>query len=697
MLTTGRVDGNGNQIPPDVIDWSEFDKNPVLLYNPKTEGHYGVVVGRVVDRERTGDGFSARLEFGEGFAEADVAWDKYEQGLLPYVSVGGWAAGEWDKENGVFVAEQYLIKEVSLVKIPANLDARKIETKEVAASDQWFMEGREAAGQEVRFLTMSAELVPQSEEPATQTEVNAADEEPATQTEVNAAAGEPATQTEVNAAAEEPATQTEVNAAAEEPATQTEVNAAAEEPATQTEVNAAAEEPATQTEVNAAAGDPAMPEGMTWHEQSSINKPNTNLMSKTFKQLSCDAEFQQRLLKLNAGLRTNAGRADNLPENVDTIKMLASAMLQDEKMVIIASATNFTHGVTKERKNGLQFLVECAAGGAAAATLAAADLGVIKWLSLFYDKLLPNNSFMRSLRFVPMSDREGSIYIESAIDPKTYIGSTTPVNAPNYMYDDIKRTIARQVFSIQPVTFQHADMAILAYDKQSWGWRIAMDSLMSDVATYILQVAANTPGVAKVGTSGTTFATAGQFPVEAPNSALNVKSVAPSDLLVTQGEFLKQNYRLNDRMVEFVLPSVLFSKLAAEPQFLSNLTRDLEGTIRNELRFMGNRITPRNPVARVNTASGDAELDPSMYADGTVNPQTGAITATVPAVTTAQHVGAGLAFIENEIIAGIGTIDVIVMPDPANYGVTMSGWMSAGATVARQDGKGVALIVPTVE
>ena len=59
--------------------------------------------------------------------------------------------------------------------------------------------------------------------------------------------------------------------------------------------------------------------------------------------------------------------------------------------------------------------------------------------------------------------------------------------------------------------------------------------------------------------------------------------------------------------------------------------------------------------------------------------------------------GAGLAFVENEIIAGIGTIDVIVAPDPVNYGITISGWMSAGATVAREDGKGVALIVPATE
>lgn len=647
MLTTGIVDANRNQIPPDAIDWSEFDKNPVLLYNPETEGHRGVVVGQVIDRERTGDGFSGRLTFVENVKEADVAWEKYNQGALPFVSVGGYAAGHYDEENDVFVAEQYLIKEISLVKIPANLEAKKIVVKDVAASDAWFVENREDT--EVRYIEMSAEVKIE--------EVNASTE------------GEPAS---------EPASEPE-------PA-QTAVNASAEGDPAQTAVNASNEN-----------GVREMPKGMSWHEHSNTNTSNTSkLMEKTFKELNCDADFQKRMSALNAALRTNAQCADNTPENVETVKILASAMLQDEKMVILASASNFTNTMTNTRVNGLKFLVECAAGGAAAATLAAADLGIIKWLSLFYERLLPNNTFMRSLRFVPMSDREGAIYVESAINPATYVGATTPVNAPKYMYDDIKRTIARQVFSIQPVTFQNADMAVLAYDKQSWGWRTAMDALMSDVSTYILQVVANTPNVEKVGTSGDAFSTVGQFPIEAPNSNLSVKSVTAKDLLNVEGSFLKQNFRLNDRMVETVLPAPLFSKLAATDEFLTNLTRDLEGTIRNELRFMGNRITPRNGVARVNTATGDAELDPAMYADGSVDPNTGAITTIQPAVTTAQHVGAGIAFVEGEIIAGIGTIDVIIAPDPQNYGVTMSGWMSTGATIARQDGKGVALIVPTI-
>lgn len=419
-------------------------------------------------------------------------------------------------------------------------------------------------------------------------------------------------------------------------------------------------------------------------------------MNKTYKELICDREFQNRLEAVNAAFRSGSTVMDNTPENVETMQILASSMLADERMVVLASACNFTNGVTHERKNGLRMLVECAAGGAASATLTAADLGVIKWMSLFLEKLLPNNTFMRSIRFVPMSDREGAIYVESDINPATYTGAVTPVNAPKYFYDDVKRTIARQVFSIQPITFQNADMAILAYDKQSWGWTIAMDSLMSDVCTYILQVVANTVGVSKIPTTGSSFSSSGLFPIEAPSSAVTIKGVSADDIIMTEGAFLLQNYTLNNRKVEVVLPANLYTKLATDPTFKTLLTPHLSGSVGSGFDYSGSRITARNPVARYNLTSAAAELDPAMYADGTVA-NDGKITKVSPASTTVKHVGAGVAFVEGEVIAGVGTIDVIVMPDPQNYGYTMSGWMSTGATVARANGVGAALIVPTEE
>ena len=646
MLTTGIVDLNNNQIDVNAIDWSMFDRNPVLRYDRKNEGHKGVVIGKVIERERVGNGFAGRLVFMDRFEDADIAFEKYDQGVLTYVSIGGYGLGQ-ENEDGVFVCEKYVPREVSLVAFPANMECHPINESEVTASEKRVIDQLKVTGSEVRYLSMSTGMPYDTY----MGQIEAAAE----------GEGEP------------------VEAAAE----------GGGEP-----VEAAAE--GGGENIEASQGRRAMPAGMAWHEHNIKPQSTISTMNKTYKELICDREFQNRLEAVNAAFRSGSTVMDNTPENVETMQILASSMLADERMVILASACNFTNGVTHERKNGLYMLVECAAGGAAAATLTAADLGVIKWMSLFLEKLLPNNTFMRSIRFVPMSDREGAIYIESGINPATYTGAVTPVNAPKYFYDDVKRTIARQVFSIQPITFQNADMAILAYDKQSWGWTTAMDSLMSDVCTYILQVVANTAGISKIPTTGSSFSSSGLFPIEAPSSAVTIKGVVADDIIMTEGAFLLQNYTLNNRKVEIVLPANLYTKLATDATFKTLLTPHLSGSVGSGFEYSGSRITARNPVARYNLTSSAAELDPAMYADGTVA-NDGKITDVSPASTTAKHVGAGVAFVEGEVIAGVGTIDVIVMPDPQNYGYTMSGWMSTGATVARSNGVGAALIVPTEE
>ena len=701
MLTTGIVDLNNNQIDVDAIDWSMFDRNPVLRYDRKNEGHKGVVIGKVIERERVGNGFAGRLVFMERFEDADIAFEKYDQGVLTYVSIGGYGLGQ-ENEDGVFVCEKYVPREVSLVAFPANMECHPINESEVTASEKRVIDQLKVTGSEVRYLSMSTGMPYDTYmgqiEAAAEGEgepVEAAAEGEGEPVEAAAEGeGEP-----VEAAAEGEGEPVEAAAEGEgEP-----VEAAAEgegEP-----VEAAAEGGGEPVEaaaegggenIEASQGRRAMPAGMAWHEHNIKPQSTISTMNKTYKELICDREFQNRLEAVNAAFRSGSTVMDNTPENVETMQILASSMLADERMVILASACNFTNGVTHERKNGLYMLVECAAGGAAAATLTAADLGVIKWMSLFLEKLLPNNTFMRSIRFVPMSDREGAIYIESGINPATYTGAVTPVNAPKYFYDDVKRTIARQVFSIQPITFQNADMAILAYDKQSWGWTTAMDSLMSDVCTYILQVVANTAGISKIPTTGSSFSSSGLFPIEAPSSAVTIKGVVADDIIMTEGAFLLQNYTLNNRKVEIVLPANLYTKLATDATFKTLLTPHLSGSVGSGFEYSGSRITARNPVARYNLTSSAAELDPAMYADGTVA-NDGKITDVSPASTTAKHVGAGVAFVEGEVIAGVGTIDVIVMPDPQNYGYTMSGWMSTGATVARSNGVGAALIVPTEE
>ncbi len=436
---------------------------------------------------------------------------------------------------------------------------------------------------------------------------------------------------------------------------------------------------------------------MEWHEQQEHQSFKKQTMGKSFRELNCDAEFQARMNAVTAAFRGGAQVSDMTSENAQTVQVLASSMLAEEAMVILASVTNYTDAVTRERKNALQVLVDCAAGNATSATLAAADLGVIKYLSLFYAKLRANDTFMRSLRIVPMSDKAGAIYVEDNIKAPMYVGNNTPLNAPVYQYEDIKRTIARRVFAFAPVLFQHSELDILAYDKRSRGIASQMAASMEAFATYVLQVIANTPGVSKIKSSGAkTYSTSGMFPIEAPNSNVNAKAITLDDIIAMESDFLMQNYSFaNGKNIEMVLPARLYGMLAADDDVRSRLVRELNGKMASEINFSATRITPRNPVARVDSSNDHAELDPSMYADKNVADD-GTATDITPATTTAAHVGAGVAFVENEVIAGVGAIELIVERDPRNYGTLISGWFSGGATVARSNGQGAGLIIPGI-
>lgn len=711
-LTTGIVDYNGNQIPPDVIEWEDYDKNPVLLYDKKNEGHGGVVVGKVIDRKRIDNGFAGRLSFMERNEDADIAYEKYTQGVLNFVSIGGFAAGE--EKNGVFVAMRYRPSEFSLVKFPANIQAKKIEASTLTPEETITYNNLSDGGKlQVRYLTMGCEFMEENVtvEAAEQTTVETTVEETTVEETQVEASEQPAEETTVEEttveASEQPAEETTVETqveAGEQPAEETTVEAG-EQPAEETTVEAAEQTQETTTQVEASQSSTQIPNGMEWHERNS-NTNNTTLKytNMKFKELKCDADFQRRLMALQAAFRSGSNTVDATPENAETMRVLAASMLEDEKMVILAAATNVTDGVTKGRNNALNLLVNCAAGGAAAATLAAADLGVISYLSMIYTQLLANDTFRRAVRFVPMSDRTGAIYIESGIQAPTFVGNVTAINTQRYFYDDIKRTIARKVFSFAPICFQHADMAVLAYDKLPLGVGEQMDRTFADISTYWLQVIANTPSIGKILTTGLvgnsstprTMKTKGLFPIEAPLSDLEVYTPVLDDIIALEGHFLMQNYRLESKRVEMVLPSRLYSALASDPENRNQLTRELNANLGSYINFSATRVTPRNPVARYNTTSNAPELDPAMYADNAVKDD-GTFEAITPATTTAAHVGAGVAFVENEVIAGVGSIELITMPDPQNYGTTISGWVSTGCTVARQNGVGAALLVPQVK
>jgi hypothetical protein len=694
VLTTGIVDANGNKIDPNVIEWELYDKNPVLLYDRNEEGHRGVVVGKVTARERMTNGWVGVLAFMERFEDADIAFEKYSQGVLPYVSIGGYAVGE--EKNGVFIAQRYRIREVSLVRFPANIEANVIDASLLNAEDNQTINNLSANGKEIRYLTMCSDVTlekmkTEQELEAERVALEAAEAERVEAERIALEAAEAERVAIETAEAERLAHERATLEAAE--AERVEAERVALEAAEAERVEA---ERILLEAAEAEKRKNPLPNQMTWHEKQS-NNPTKQFEMKTFRELNCDADFQKRMKALSAALGSGAKKTDNLPENAETLQLLSASMLGDKDVVILASVTNYTDAITQKRRNALEVLIEAAAGDATAATLAAADLGVITYLSLFYQKLLANDTFRRSIRLVPMSDKAGAIYVEDNVATPTYLGNNTPINAPLYVYEDIKRTIARRVFAFNPILFQHSELAILAYDKQSTGLQSAMSQLMQDISTFWLQIIANTAGITKLRTSGAEVSSVGLFPIEAPNSNLTIKKPKLEDIIALEGRFLMQNFNFGEdgRYVECVLPSNVYSMLAGDPEVRNQLTRELNANIASNINFSATRITPRNPVARFNNTSGNMELDPAMYADKNVA-NDGTFTDIVPATTVAANIGAGIAFVSQEVLAGVGSIELLVAPSPQNYGTVISGWVSTGCTVARSGGKGVAAVIPDV-
>lgn len=692
ILSTDALNSHGAIIPAEAINWSGFDKNPVLLYNRTTEAHNGVAVGLVANTEVVGGKAVGELVFMENNEDADIAFEKYSQGILNYVSVGGTAIGKYD-ENKIFNVEEYRLNEISLVRHPANMECAPIEDEEIPLAAS-------ADAPITRYLTMCAELRTLDDN----TNINQTSMEQEIKN-VEVPANEPVVETpetEETLVVETPETPaTEQEPEVETPETEeTPVVETPETPAetvTQTVEASATVIAGTQNVVK----EPALPEGMQWHEKQSLKTKPLN-MDKTFKELLCSEDFTGRMRALGNEFRTSDPSnpvAQQTQENKNLIVAMACSMLNTPEMVNILSVTkidNQTNTATSKYTNALEMVMDCAAGNAAAATLAAADLGVINWLSMVYQQLFANDTFTRSIRFVPMSDRAGAIFVESQVRSPRSFGNVAPIARPEYIYEDIKRTIERKVMTFDPITFQHPELAILNYDKRGYGVSESTKRMLQDAATYWLQVYANTPGIYVQGTTGDVVNTTNMFPIEAPLSNLNVHKPTVADLIALEGAFLMNNYSLSGRPIEVVASAQIYSMIAGDPEFRSSRTLELDANLGAHINFSSMRITPRNPVARYNTATPGFELDPALYTDFITQPN-GSSVAVTPATTTAQHEGAAIAFVENEVIAGIGAIELIVVNNPYSYGSTISGWMSTGATVARSNGVGVGAIVPTVE
>jgi len=117
VVSTGDIDSHGERINVDGIDFSDFKKNPVILW-----GHDGfnLPIAKATKIWKEGGKLMSRAKF---YLKDDFARKVYEyimDGYLNAVSIGGMVE-EWGSDG--MTISKLKMKEYSVVSIPANQNA----------------------------------------------------------------------------------------------------------------------------------------------------------------------------------------------------------------------------------------------------------------------------------------------------------------------------------------------------------------------------------------------------------------------------------------------------------------------------------------------------------------------------------------------------------------------------------------------
>lgn len=320
------------------------------------------------------------------------------------------------------------------------------------------------------------------------------------------------------------------------------------------------------------------------------------------------------------------------------------------------------------------------------------DLGMIIWTNMFYRLLLPDNSWARYTQKASGYDRAGIIWVQSAINPGRYFGNRPPLNAPNYLYDDIARGLSTKVFSLQPIVWQDANTDILAYDDRAYGTSEALRIVSEDIHQYSLQRYA-TEASEIVPMTGPELNAAGNFPINTA-AAGNITTPNVSDLNSLTAKFINEDFA-PDRYRGTLILDAYYAKNFKEDSKVTSILEKPAGRVDPTFtQFDAWSIYSRSRVVPYNTATS-AVLDGQNYYTGTVADD-GTITNATPPVFPATVYGAGIAFIPSQVIMALGNVNVHMVTDPNNYGWKMSMDVRYAAGVAREDGVGVKILAPTV-
>lgn len=708
VLSNETINDHNMVVLSDGIDWSRYEKNPVLLENHDWDSQ---PIGNVVNIHREGNDWIGTLKFAEGTERGKTAKYLYENGFYRAVSIGGVSREIEDESTGVKYATYFLVYEVSLCSLQSNSDAvSDFKGEKVMLAAEF------APSQTERITTLSAKdhsLINKYKSNMTQEDPKDGTirkEDPAKEaTTLSAAEPVPAAENEaelrtLNAEDTESIAEKIVTklksffgAAGKEAEKQPEPQKAPEPEPKPTTLASAAEASVQHKEATSEAGKAQI------IDPHKINLKASMETNKTLHQFLATTEGKT---KFNAAARlltvapTDVCRPEHASK-VEAARELAAIVSSDEGFKAFMGNINVRNGEGRYEKLSTiaeRTAVKLASGAHSSEFVTTSpDLAVVEWLSLFYQQLLPANTWAARCARTSGSDKQGIIWVESAISPKIFYGDRAPLNVADYLYDDDPIGLVTKVFSLQPILWQAANTDILAYDDRSWGQSEAVRFMVNAIHNYALQKIAESAGasvpMSGVAADGTVkhFAAANAFPVNS-TAAGDLLELSPNDLIKAQTKFVNWNYDIKDGDIDCVMDAAYMEQLLSNPYLTSLLTKTA-----GEMRPMLGKYSAFNFMSRSTTSAYDTAtskvVDPELYCDGKVQAN-GTIPEYTAPVLAATAYGLAISFIPSQVILAMGNTNVHVVADPNSYGWKFSMDMRFGAGSARKDGKGIVNIVP---
>lgn len=715
ILSNEALNSKGFVVLNSSIDWSRYLKNPILLRNKDTGEHFGQPIGRVEDIHLEKGRWIGKLVFGSSEL-AQAAKRDYEAGILNGVSIFGRA--RIVERNGRKYTTFFEVWEISLVNIPSNPDAVAIRGEDnVGLSAVSFVPDSIEIEQIESLSAYQTDIINQFENKMKNEEEKKVPEtgtEQAFDDRVSLSAMSKfleliglaprkrllrADEIDRDANQDDADAGQDQRDAREERASALAAEAVTEALAAATD---AALADAKETKAEA-----AKPTALSAAEDARVFNDKTITKTKTMvKPFFKYIDDPENLPKIQAimGLSASSGTADGVAEVSlsaaqdadvrESIQELSASMLCDP--YFMATVQNMTFQVNDGRRESVVDTIQGLASGEKSGQFVQnADLAKISWLSLFVRQLFPPNTWADRVRRLSVRDKEGIIWVESAVNPDIYFGDRAPLNAPNYLYDDLPRGLERKVFSMQPIVWQPANSDVLAYNDRATGQLDAMAKMSMCIHNYWLQtIAEAVPAANHLTMSGAEFDSANRFPINSA-AAGKLLGMTLNDLLAAQGRFIARNlnFRRGNGVAVFAEP--YYTSLVQTDKVQSILTQQLSNARPEGFTYSGFDVMARSVIAAYNTASSTV-VDAETYFDKPVTFATGAIdTAHVKPVLAATVYDIGLGFIPEEVIVAIGNTNIHMVSDPNNYGWKVSMDISTGAGTLRSSAAGIVLYRPT--